>query len=595
MTERMRVFRWRAIGPLLVLAAIVAVLWVLFADTIARRETENVGTQALGARVEIDDLHLDIANGDVTIRGLTIASPHEPFRNLLQADELVADVDVLPLTEKKVVIDRIAVHGLRFGTPRETDGRVAAKGSGRDAGIARRVMAEARQWASQFDVPLLQLATGALDIDSLDPRNLATIRVGQALAAQADSSRRAWDAAFDTLRLGPTLDSARATLERLRRARATDVAALNDARRALEQLQRARDRVTALERGIGGGVDALRAGVVRLDSVRRRDYAFARGLVRLPSLDAPEVGAALFAPGAITPFERVYYWMELARRYMPPGLLPRAGPGTARVRHPGANVRFPRERELPGFLLRSAELSFLLRPTAPEPRRYAGRITGVTSDPALFGRPTVASASGPALLAGVLLDHVRGTPHDTAGITVESVRLPPFQLPGLSLRLDPGDATVQLGFALRGDAIDARWAVRSSGVTWTRDTAAAPASRVDELIWRTVSGISRLELDARVTGTIAAPTLQVRSNLDRAIAERLRAVFGEEVAAAERRLRAEVDRVIEAEVGPVRARVTALQAEIAARVARERAPIDEVQRALEQRLRELLPGGIRLP
>lgn len=592
-----RIFRWRAIGPLLVLLVIAAILWVLFADTIARRETEKVGTEVLGARVEIDDLHLDIANGDVTIRGLTIASPHEPFRNLLQADELVADLDVLPLAEKKIVIDRIAANGLRFGTRRETDGRVAATGSANDpdAGIARRVMAEAREWASQFDVPVLQLATGKLDIDSLDPRNLQSVGAAQALAARADSSRRAWQAGFDSLRLKPTIDSARATLERLRGARATDLAALNDARRAIDQLKRARDRVTALERSLTTAIAALRTGVAGLDSARRRDYAFARSLVKLPSLDAPEVGAALFAPGAITPFERVYYYLELARRYMPPGLRPRAGAGQPRLRHPGSDVRFPREKNLPRFLLRSAELSFLLRPNSPDPQRYAGRITGVASDPALYGRPTVAVASGPALAAGVLLDHVRGTPEDTAGITVENVRLPPFQLPALPLRLDPGDATVQLGFALRGDAIDARWAVRSSRISWDRDSAAFGTGQINDLIWRTVSGISRLEVEARVTGTLAKPTLQVRSNLDQAIASRLRAVLGEEVAAAERRLRAQVDRLVDAHVGPVRARVAELQSEAVARVARERAPIDEVQRALEQRLRELLPGGIRLP
>ena len=74
---RLKIFRWRAVGPLLVLAVTVAVLWWLFADTIARRETQRVGMQILGAKVEIQDLHLDLKNGDVRIRGLTIASPHE--------------------------------------------------------------------------------------------------------------------------------------------------------------------------------------------------------------------------------------------------------------------------------------------------------------------------------------------------------------------------------------------------------------------------------------------------------------------------------------------------------------------------------------
>jgi len=119
-----RIFRWRAIGPLLLFTVLGVVVWWLAADRIARRSAEAIGTAIVGAKVEIQDLHIDLANGDVTVRGLTVASPHEALKNLLQADELVADVDVLPLLEKKLVIDRLAATGLRFGTPRATDGRV---------------------------------------------------------------------------------------------------------------------------------------------------------------------------------------------------------------------------------------------------------------------------------------------------------------------------------------------------------------------------------------------------------------------------------------------------------------------------------------
>jgi uncharacterized protein (TIGR03545 family) len=586
-----KLFRWRAIGPLLVLLVIVGVLWWLFADTIARRETQKVGTQLLGARVEIQDLHLDLADGDVTIRGLTIASPHEAFKNLLQADELVADLDVIPLTEKKIVIDRIVANGLRFGTPRETDGRVAAK-SGKAEGIAGRVLAETREWASQFDVPVLQLATGKISVDSLDPRRLSTIPAAEALGARADSSRRSWQAAVDTLRLGPTLDSANATLEKLRRARATDLATLNEARQAIDRLKRARNRVNALERGVKTSVADLQAGLTGLDAARQRDYAFARGLLKLPTLDAPAIGAALFGPGAIRPFEQVLYWTQLARRYMPPGLLPRATTGPSRARRAGEDVRFPKERALPRFLLRSAELSFLLQPASDQPQRYAGRVTGVASDPALYGRPMVARASGPRLAAGAMLDHVRGVPVDTAGATVGGVRFPAFELPGLPLRLDPGDATTQLGFNLNGDTIRARFAIRSSNVRWARDSGLTNAS-IGDLVWSAVSGISNLDLEARLSGALHRPQLAVRSNLDQAIASRLRAVLGEQVAAAERQMRARVDALVDDKVQPVRTRVNEVQTQAQALVARQRARVDELQQQLEQRLRDLT--RFRLP
>ena len=596
---RLKIFRWRAVGPLLVLFIILAILWWLFADTIARRETQKVGTQLLGAKVEIQDLHLDLKNGDVTIRGLTIASPHEAFKNLLQADELVADIDVIPLTEKKLIIDRIAANGLRFGTPRETDGRVAAKGDGKGsgAGIAERVLAETREWASQFQVPVLQLATGKLSIDSLDPRRLSTLPAAEALGARADSTQKALQTAYNELQLGPTLDSAAATLEKLKTARATDLATLNEARLAIERLKRASDRVTALERGVKTGLAGLESGLAGLDSARRRDYAFARSLLKLPSLDAPEIGTALFAPGAIRPFEKVLYWTQLARRYMPPGLLPRASTGPERARRAGEDIRFPKEQALPGFLLRSAELSFLLRPTSNQPQRYAGRLTGLSSDPALYGRPMVASASGPQLIAGALLNHVRGIPLDTAGATVGGIPLPAFDVPGLPLRLDPGAGTTELGFNLNGDTIHARFELRSSNVKWARDTGAAGRNltntTIGDLIWRTVSGISDLHLEARLSGALHNPKLAVRSNLDQAIASRVRAVMGEEIAAAERQVRQRVDAVVKEKVDPVRAQVNTVQAQASVQIAQQRARVEELQRQLEQRLRELT--RIRLP
>lgn len=591
MSQRLKIFRWKAVGPLLVLVLIVIGLWWVFADTIARRESQKVGTQLLGAKVEIQRFHLDLAHGKILIQGLTVASPHEALRNLLQADELVADVDLVPLTEKKLIINRIAANGLRFGTARQTDGRVAAK-SGAGEGIAGRVLAETHQWASQFQVPVLQLATGKISTDSLDPRRLSTIPAADALGARADSSRRAWQTAFDTLHLGPTLDTARATLEKLRHARATDLATLNEARQAIDRLKRARDRVTTVDRNVTQGAANLKAGLAGLDTARQRDYAFARGLLKLPSLDAPAVGAAVFGPGATRPFEQVLYYMQLARRYMPPGLLPRAATGPKRMRRAGENVRFPKERNLPGFLVRNAELSFLLRPSAEQPQRYDGRLTGLTSDPALYGRPTAFAATGPQLAAGAMLNHTRSIPLDTAGATVDGVQFPAFDVPGVPLRLDPGAATTQLGFSLNGDTIHARFAIRSSNVRWTRDSGFAN-SAIGNLVWRAVSGIPNLDVETRLSGALEHPALAVRSNLDQAIASRLRAELGAQVDAAEKQMRARVDALVNDKVGPVRARVTEVQTQAQAQVAQQRARLDEVQNQLEQRLRELT--RIRLP
>src|SRR6266576_629670 len=282
----MRLFRWKAIVPLLLLGALVAGFWILFADRMAKRTTESVGTTLVGAKVEIDRMHLDVAHSRVEVRGLTVASPFEPLENLLQADLLVADLEPLPLLEKKLVIDRLAATGLRFGTPRQSDGRTVGQSDG--------VMGQVERWGQQLQVPALQLATGKISLDRLDPAQLNTPRLATALAAHADSSRTAWVSGLDALGTQAAVDSSARMVERLKGAKLTDVKLLGDARRSLEHVKRTEERLTALERSVTSGIATLQTGAAGLAEARQRDYALARGLLKLPGLDAPDIGAALF-------------------------------------------------------------------------------------------------------------------------------------------------------------------------------------------------------------------------------------------------------------------------------------------------------------
>jgi uncharacterized protein (TIGR03545 family) len=587
---RVAVFRWKALVPLLLFGVLGLGLWLVLADRIAQHTAESVGTTLVGAEVEIERVHLDLPHGRVEIHGLTVASPFEALQNLLQADVLVADVDPLPLLEKKVVIDRLAATGLKFGTARKTDGRTGGRSDG--------VIGQVTRWGKQLQVPALALPTGKISIDRLDPAQLNTPRAAAALAARADSARRAWDDGLSGLGAAATADSARRMVERLRGAKATDLKLLGDARRTLGELKQAQDRATALERSVTSGLAGLNAGAAGLADARQRDYAIARGLLKLPGLDAPDIGAALFGSVAVDRFQRALYWVELGRRYMPPGLLPRATPGPKRARRAGETVRFPREHEEPAFLLRTAELSVELGAMgAAPPRTYAASVNGVTSDPALYGRPATASALAPGFRLGALLDHVRPTPRDTAAASLAGVALPALPLPSLPVRLEPGVGTMALSFSVQGDQVRARWTVQADRVRWARDSGGTAApSQIGDLVWRVVSGIPALEVSATLAGTIDRPQLAVSSNVDRVLAERLRAVAGTEVAAAERRMRVQVDSLVDGHVAPAVAQVTALGADVTRRLGGQRAQLDDARKALEQRLRELtrLPG-VRLP
>jgi hypothetical protein len=121
---------------------------------------------------------------------------------------------------------------------------------------------------------------------------------------------------------------------------------------------------------------------------------------------------------------------------------------------------------------------------------------------------------------------------------------------------------------------------------------------IERLVWRVVSGLKDLEVVAQLGGSLGAPKLSVSSNLDKAIAQRLQAVMGEEVAKAERMVRDKVDSLVADKVEPVKRQIAAVQAEATQRVQAQKQRLDQVERQLQAELKRLTSGlvpGIELP
>ena len=583
-----RLFRWRAIVPFAVFLVLAVGAWLLLADRLGRIAVERGGTSLLGARVEVRSLHIALTRGNVTIAGFVAASPFDSLKNLMEADQLVAQIDVAPLLEKKLAIDRLAATGLRFGTTRTTSGFVPSHGES----ATQQIMTNVKSWAAQpaLQVPLLQLATGALSIDSLDPRKLETVQAAESLGAHADSSAHAWADQLGALNVQATADSAVAFAQRLQGAKPTDLALLRDARRTIDRVKQTRDRVVTLERNVQAGAAGLDQSLAALGAARQRDYAFAKSLVRLPPIDASAIAWVLFGPEAVAKFQRALYYTQLAREYMPPGLRPHAEP--APVRRRGVTVQFPREKTLPGFLLRDAEVSVLVGADSAA-RSYSGRLTGLTSAPALYGRPTNFELQAPTVSADAMFDHVHATPRDAIGGTVQDVSIPDIRLPGLPIRVLPGKGDLTLGFTLYGDSVRGRWQVVAPRAVWQRDSG-GPGGPAADLLWQVVSHIDHLALSARLDGTLSQPQLHVQSNLDAAVADGLRAAIGDKVAAAEATVRARVDHFADSTTAPLRAKVTQVKSQATAQVGEARRVIEAAQQRLEQQLKKVT-GGIRLP
>ena len=609
--RRRGIIRWHGLIPLVLLALAGTVLWLTTGAALVRDTMEEAATKFLGTQVDIGRLDIDLRRTTVELTGVSIADPFDPTRNLVEAGGIHAELEARPLLEKKIVVRTLVLRDVRTNTARRTRARPAPRN-----GFAAQTLASLDAWTKQLARPVASFTPiDTIRAIVLDPSQLATVRMAVQLATRADSVRDALAASYRAggyLALTPVYDSARAVVGRLTDADPRKLGidgtrrAVADVRRTLAQIDSAKRRVETVARETRAGAQLVVDGVRTLDSARRADYAFAKSLLKMPSIDAPDLGGALFGDVSIDRFKRIMYWAEVAQHYVPPGLLPREQPGPKRLRMAGSTIAYPRVREYPDFLLRRGVVDLDVSGRTAASGAYAAVVTNLTTMPALVREPTRFTLSRHTTVKGVasvdasgVLDHVGGRVRDSLGVVAGGVALPSFPLPGLPIRAELGEGDSRIDMLRVGNRVAGRLIMHAPAVVWRRDTLLArrdssPARRLpnamESLALRVIEGIDDLEIVAELTGDVASPQLAVRSNLDRVLADRLRAVAGEEVAAAETKVRAQVDRIVEQRTAPIRARVEDFRTQAERAVEQARADLDEQKRQLEARLKALIPG-----
>ena len=601
--KKTALFRWQGIIPIVLLLTILSLGWVLFGERAIRASVVEAGTKALGAQLDIADLDIRALATTVEVTGIALADPFDVNKNLFEVGRLLVELEPKPLLQKKFVVKQLTIADVRTGTRRSIPARKLPPGAG---GFAPRALAEVQKFAGQFKVPILSLVPiDSLKAIVLDPSQLRAVQSALALGRTADSAKARLERGYAELRLQETLDSSRATFTRLQSANIRTLGidgartAVADLRRAIARIDETRGRIDGLVAQTRQQVDSLQAGVVAIDDARREDYEHARNLLQLPSLETPDIGAALFGKVTIDKFQQAVYWATLARQYAPPGLLPREQEGPKRARMAGTTVSFVKPESYPQFLLRRADLRFEM-PASALGGSYRVAIQDLTSDPAILGRPMRfaarrAAAGNDSLLVLGSMDHVGPNPTESVSAAAAGISLPALPIPSLPYTMNPGRGSSELRFTLQGNQLSGRWAVRSTNLKWTLDSSRARRlNKVEELVARVLTGIPSLELSADISGTLASPRLAVRSNLDRQVGDRLRAVVGQEVAAAHAKARAQVDKLVDEKSAPVKAKIAEVRTQGEQRIADARTRLDEEKRRLEERLKSL-SGGLNLP
>lgn len=608
-STRRRILRPSGLSVFAGLVVFVGVIWWLYADRWVERGVENTGASLTGARVDVGAADLRPTEGIVRLTGLQVANPDQPMKNLFEAESIVGQVRIEPLLQKKVVLERVEVLGVRFGTDRSTSG--ALENPDPAAGALWR---EIDAWADAIEVPELSLdaLTGVVRTEAISADSLATVRFARDALLRVDSLGGSWDERLERIDPRPRIDSVRAVVERLEQFRLTPTTALQlpgllrDGRSSLQALTSLQGEVAALD----DSVRTTLAGVVptaeRLAELRTRDLAYARSLLDLPSLEAPSVSPALFGGTALSWMRPMLYWARTAERFLPPGLDPRNRPGPRRARAEGTTYDFRRGAEWPAFLVEQGDVTLSIDGRGAAAGAYTATVRDLTTTPAAWSEPTtilIGREAGPSSIQlAASLDHTGDVLRDSLELVVRGLELPAVSVSafGGSLSLGVGDQRVsarrvgdEISLRLEWSSDDISW--QGAGVDTTDALEIGSADWGRSLVQRAVAGLERIELTVGLDGSISSPSLVVESNLGGAVAASLRREVGREIEAAENRIRAEITAQAAPHVERLEGEVERLRAGVAEEVGSRRAEVEAMRARLEARIEALVGGVDRSP
>jgi hypothetical protein len=190
----------------------------------------------------------------------------------------------------------------------------------------------------------------------------------------------------------------------------------------------------------------------------------------------------------------------------------------------------------------------------------------------------------------VIVDRVSETPKDELQAELTALPLPSLEIAPLGARLDLGEGDTRLVLSRTGSSISGDVTWNASGASWLREGSEGLEGAA-ELLWRTLSSLTSVEITLGLSGTLSAPDISIGSNIGSQVAQALRAQVGDEFRRAEARARAEVNRLIGPPVAEARAQLADMESVVDQQLSGYQRDLNQLRGALESRLRELTPGA----
>ncbi|MBW3539526.1 MAG: hypothetical protein KY476_04585, partial [Planctomycetes bacterium] len=374
--------------------------------------------------------------------------------------------------------------------------------------------------------------------DAFDPRRLETVQLADELQVKWKARLEGYEARGKSLE-----DRAEAVRKTIEEPGRNTFERIESFRRAARDVQSLLTDSQLLRAELPQVAAAAREDYRRLEEARRRDQQAIQNTLELFTFDADRISKALVGPELAARLARIVEWVEWGREQAS-ALSSTLTPERSR----GLDVAFAHTGRTPGFLAEELTLGGFVSIEGREVP-FQGVLTGLTSDPVLYGRPAVLRLNADSdlqLQAVVEFDHTG--PEETYEVTAEAtipqrLALRMGRPEELALDVSAARTVWRTHLRLAAGRLEGQLTLTCDDVAVTATSDDPQRAIVAQAAGDVLAGLERLEATMDVSGTPGSPQWELRSNLGDQLAVGLEAVAIRRVEDARRELAARVDEI----------------------------------------------------
>ncbi len=569
----MKMIRWPGLIFFVVIVGLVTIFSLFFLDRIVKGIIEDRASLAVGAKVEIGDLRMKILGLGIEIQKLRVANPEEPMRNSLEIGSLAFNLRAAPLFKKKIVIERMKVQDLAWNTPRMTSGALPPRLKKKLEAWKKTTDLEA-QAEKRIEECVLPNFSVLADLKKRSPEELlkgVPLRSAAFLgdySKKLSSTRETWEKRLKELPTKEEIEKEMGSLQALKDQRPRDFAQLPSYLERLDALQKKMNEtqrtLTTVQQEFEREMKHLKTSLQEVEKLKEADL---KGVMAKLGIQIPSAADAIC----------VLLGREVARKVnWALGMYGKLSQYTSKgkpkeekekpkpvPRMKGMDIRFPVTRGYPDFLLEWAEFS--TRPDVKKAagvfafERLSGELRGLTSHPAIYGKPMLFKLNG--TMTGNLVkdfslsgqfDHRKTVVDDRIDLTMKELRLDRTGGSGREdspLRIVSALMNVNASLRVKGEALEGRVLLD----IFDPKIAVGPSAALLEDLFKNMGSF---DLSLSIGGTLDRPVLSLSSSATKTLTAKLEAMVEGKMKALQNEIRNAISSRIEGDLATQRNEVS---------------------------------------